>query len=45
MLVLCAHLAQLLLQPKYDSLECAADWAKDSLEKHKGDKREWTYTE
>eukprot|EP00891_Asterochloris_glomerata_P000939 jgi/Astpho2/939/Aster-00776 len=32
-------------EPKYDSLECAADWAKDSLEKHKGDKREWTYTE
>ena len=44
-LVPCAHLAQLLLQPKYDSLECAADWAKESLEKHKGDQREWTYTE
>ncbi|KAK9808374.1 hypothetical protein WJX73_008417 [Symbiochloris irregularis] len=28
----------------YDSLSCISDWARNSLEAHKGDKREYTYT-
>ena len=28
----------------YDSLTCISDWAKDSLQKHASDKREYTYT-
>ena len=31
-------------EPKYDSLEACSDWAKDSLEKHRSDKREYTYS-
>ena len=30
--------------PNYDSLDAAANWAKESLEKHKSDKREHIYT-
>ncbi len=30
--------------PNYDSLDCAAEWAKESLEKHRADKREFLYT-
>ncbi len=29
----------------YDSLECVPDWAEETLEKHKDDKREYVYTE
>lgn len=28
----------------YDSLTCISDWAKDSLNKHRSDKREYTYS-
>ena len=31
-------------QPNYDSLDGAAGWARDSLELHSGDKREYVYT-
>ena len=31
-------------EPKYDSLEACAGWAKESLEKHQSDKREYTYS-
>ena len=31
-------------EPNYDSIEAASGWAKESLEKHKKDKREYTYT-
>ena len=30
--------------PNYDSLDACYDWAKDSLNKHRGDKREHVYT-
>ncbi|PNW75594.1 hypothetical protein CHLRE_12g533000v5 [Chlamydomonas reinhardtii] len=30
--------------PTYDSLEAAAEWARDSLDKHRTDKREFLYT-
>jgi len=30
--------------PNYDSLDCAAQWAKDSLNLHRSDKREHIYT-
>jgi hypothetical protein len=30
--------------PDYDRLSCAAQWARDSLEAHRGDKREFVYT-
>ncbi|GLC37213.1 hypothetical protein PLESTB_000992000 [Pleodorina starrii] len=30
--------------PNYDSLSCAAEWAKESLEKHRTDKREHLYS-
>lgn len=30
--------------PDYDKLSCAAQWAKDTLEVHKKDKREYLYT-
>eukprot|EP00798_Chlamydomonas_sp_ICE-L_P018200 gene18200-24642_t len=30
--------------PNYDSLECAAEWAKESLRIHTADKREYIYT-
>lgn len=35
---LCRHV------PNYDSLDCAAQWAKDSLNLHRSDKREHIYT-
>lgn len=28
----------------YDSMACAAEWARESLEKHRPDKREFIYT-
>lgn len=31
-------------EEQYDSLECIAGWAKESLQKHASDKREYTYT-
>ncbi|MEW5300577.1 MAG: hypothetical protein WDW36_003496 [Sanguina aurantia] len=31
--------------PNYDSLDCAAQWARDSLELHRADKREHLYTQ
>ena len=31
-------------EPKYDSLDACVAWAKDSLEKHSSDKREYTYS-
>ena len=31
-------------EPNYDNLSCCANWAKESLEKHSSDKREYTYT-
>lgn len=30
--------------PNYDSLDACYDWAKDSLNKHRGDVREHVYT-
>ena len=30
--------------PDYDSYSCLPDWAKETLEEHKGDEREYTYT-
>lgn len=30
--------------PNYDSLDACYDWAKESLNKHRGDKREHVYT-
>ena len=36
--------ALLLDTPNYDSLECAAEWAKESLNVHRADKREFLYT-
>ncbi|GIL76978.1 hypothetical protein Vretimale_8581 [Volvox reticuliferus] len=30
--------------PNYDSLDCAAEWARETLEKHRVDKREHLYT-
>ena len=30
--------------PNYDSLDACYDWAKDSLNKHRSDKREHVYT-
>ncbi|PNG99006.1 Deoxyribodipyrimidine photo-lyase, partial [Tetrabaena socialis] len=30
--------------PNYDSLDCAAAWARESLDKHRVDKREFIYT-
>jgi hypothetical protein len=30
--------------PNYDSLDCAAQWAKDTLNAHRNDKREFLYT-
>ena len=30
--------------PRYDSLEAAADWARQTLNDHLGDKREHVYT-
>lgn len=30
--------------PDYDNLSCAAEWARESLEKHRTDKREFLYT-
>jgi len=31
-------------EPKYDSIDAAADWAQETLQKHSSDKREHTYT-
>ena len=31
-------------EPNYDNLDACVAWAKDSLEKHRSDKREYTYT-
>ena len=31
-------------EPNYDNIKGAAQWAQDSLEKHKADEREYTYT-
>lgn len=31
-------------EPHYDSLKCLPDWAKKTLEDHKDDEREYTYT-
>ena len=31
-------------EPNYDNLSACSDWAKDSLEKHRSDKREYLYT-
>ncbi len=30
--------------PNYDSIDCAAQWARDSLDVHRRDKREYLYT-
>ncbi len=30
--------------PNYDSLDAAYDWARNSLDAHRGDKREHLYT-
>lgn len=32
-------------QPKYDSIDCAWDWAKKSIDEHRKDKREHIYSE
>ncbi len=32
-------------EPNYDNLKCAAPWAMESLNKHRGDKREHLYNE
>ena len=32
-------------EPNYDSLQCAAVWAQESLEKHRADKREYLYSD
>ena len=31
-------------EPNYDNLSCCANWAKESLDKHKSDEREHTYS-
>ena len=31
-------------EPNYDSLSCCAGWAKESLNKHKSDEREYVYS-
>ena len=31
-------------EPNYDNLDCAAPWARDSLNKHANDKREYIYS-
>ncbi len=31
-------------EPNYDNIECAAAWARESLDKHRSDKREHLYT-
>ena len=31
-------------EENYDSLTCISDWAKESLQKHASDKRQYTYT-
>lgn len=31
-------------EPNYDTLDCAAPWARESLDKHRSDAREYIYT-
>ena len=31
-------------EPNYDNIKGAAQWAQDSLEKHRSDEREYLYT-
>ncbi len=33
-----------LHEPNYDNLGCAAPWARESLDKHRSDPREYLYT-
>ena len=33
-----------LYTPKYDTLDACYDWARDTLNKHAGDQREYVYT-